>query len=444
MPVRSKIYSDKNPTPVVCFKSFGCRSNQAETHILENLLIKHGYSLSDDPHQSDLSVINTCTVTEKTDADTRKLVRRIVRANPRIRIALIGCQTETQAQQLAALPNVKWVIGNARKMELDRILTRRPLNGKPRIILEPIPENPFTLPAAGISSRHTRANLKIQDGCNGFCSYCEIPYVRGRARSRFFDDIIKEARCLAEAGHQEIVLTGINIGNYRHTERTLPDIIRQLEKIPKIRRIRISSIEPDAILMPIADMMKHSPKLCRHLHIPIQHVCDPVLKLMNRRYTFANLQYWFDHLVNKIPDICIGTDIICGFPQETEALFSQMRNRLRCLPVYHFHVFSYSKRKLAASKDFSGHLPRSIILERSRTLRADGLERRRTFYKRYLGTTQPVLWEQKKNGYYHGLTDNFIHVRCRSTADLTNRITPCRFITIKQDIIMAEPILNKA
>jgi len=425
-----------HPKPAVCFNTFGCRSNQAETAVLENRLSASGYRLVDDPRYADLSVINTCTVTEKTDAETRKTVRRIVRTNPGIRIALIGCQAQTQAEYLASLPNVKWIIGNARKMDLDKILSDNLSNGKVRLILDPMTDQRFSLPAPAISRKHTRANLKIQDGCNGYCSYCEIPYARGPARSRYFNDIVREAECLANAGHKEIVLTGINIGNYRDGHKTLTDVIYRLAPMADIHRIRISSIEPAAVVNELAQIMVKGFKLCRHLHIPIQHTCDPILKLMNRRYTYDDLRRWLSGLAEKVPDICIGADIIVGFPGETEELFQQMLNRLQKLPIHHYHVFSYSPRKLAKSKDLPGHIPRSVVVQRSRVLQQYGFERRRAFYARYLGKDQPVLWEQNKNGYFLGLTDNFIHVRCRSSADLANRILPCRFARLdKQEII---------
>ncbi|MBL8014048.1 MAG: tRNA (N(6)-L-threonylcarbamoyladenosine(37)-C(2))-methylthiotransferase MtaB, partial [Candidatus Omnitrophica bacterium] len=228
----------------IAFHTLGCRLNQSETASLENSFEGRGYTVVSHNQESDIAVINTCTVTENGDADTRRLVNRIVRKNPRVRIALVGCQAQVQKEKLTQLPNVRWVVGNQRKMDLADVLAEMPHPATAQVVAPTIERKPFVIPIAGVDRSHTRANLKIQDGCDFFCSFCEIPYARGRARSRVFDDILTEGNALAEAGHQEIILTGINIGTYQYQDKNLMDVIRSLEQIEKIKRIRISSIEP--------------------------------------------------------------------------------------------------------------------------------------------------------------------------------------------------------
>ena len=236
--------------------TLGCRLNQAETATLENELANaEQFSLVGPKTPADIAVINTCTVTANGDADTRKLVNRLIRLNPAVKIALIGCQAQVQKETLAALPNVRWVIGNARKMELPKILAKDTAAKAPQIIVPRIERAAFRMPGAAIDRRHTRANLKIQDGCDFFCSYCEIPFARGRSRSRVFSDILREARQLALAGHKELVLTGINIGMYKYQGHKLLDVISALEEIPQLERLRLSSIEPSTLELPILKKM---------------------------------------------------------------------------------------------------------------------------------------------------------------------------------------------
>ena len=226
----------------ISFCTIGCRLNQAETAVLQQSFRKQGYQVVDFSQPAEVVVINTCTVTENGDADTRKLINKINRIHPRARIALLGCQAQIEREALLDMPNVFWVIGNSRKMEFAGILQNSLNDFQPQVITPVIERESFTHPAAGIDRQHTRANLKIQDGCDSFCSFCVIPYARGRARSRVFQDILKEAGELAAAGHREIVLTGINIGCYSYENKSLLNVIESLEKIDGIQRIRISSV----------------------------------------------------------------------------------------------------------------------------------------------------------------------------------------------------------
>jgi len=416
----------------VIFYTIGCRSNQAETRVLENLVTeKSGLNVTESLAEARIAVINTCTVTGRADRDARKLVARIVRTNPKTRVALIGCQAEIQKEKLTQWPGVQWVIGNARKMNLDEILTKT-LDDEPRVIAPPIDAGRFTYKTFGTSRRHTRANLKIQDGCDSFCSYCIVPYARGRARSRVFRDIIKAGRGLAQAGHQEIVLTGINIGNYNDHGKNLIDVIVALEKIPALRRIRISSIEPQSIPDGLFDLMARSRKLCRHLHIPIQHGCDEILKSMKRQTSIEQFFALARGAERRVNGICLGTDIIVGFPGETEDHFTTMYRNLKKTPTHYFHVFSYSARPMTASYHFPRPVSPDVMARRSARLRRLSQQKRRAYYKTFCGSVQDVLFEQKKGAWWKGLTDNFIHVRLRSGHALGNRLVNVRLTRIEK------------
>ena len=406
----------------VSFYTLGCRLNQSETSVLKRTFETDGYRLVDFDQPSDIAVINTCTVTEHGDADTHRLVHKVNRLNPKVRIALIGCQAQMQKEKLAKLPNVRWVVGNARKMDLVSILENDDPQNEPQVITPAIPRENFTLPIAGIDHTHTRANLKIQDGCDFFCSFCEIPYARGRARSRKFEDILCEANALVAAGFKELILTGINLGTYQDQNYVFLDCIKALEQIQGLERIRISSIEPTTISMDIIRRMAQSPKLCRHLHIPVQSGNDQILKAMKRKYTFRQFQNFILRVYEDVPHVCLGTDVIVGFPGETDQHFFETKDRLSQLPMHYFHVFSYSQRYLAQSRKFKNVLPTEVIQSRSQMLRELSQRKRLLFYEKLLGTIQKVLFEQKKEGAWMGLTDNYVRVKVLSDKNLANCI----------------------
>ena len=410
----------------VSFHTIGCRLNRSETAVIEQLFLDQGFSVADRHDHADVVVINTCTVTAKGDVDTRRLVNKINRTNPRARIALIGCQAQLQSQQLSVLPNVHWIVGNARKMQLAEII-KQPLRTSaagpvPLIVNPPITEKNFTIPRAGIDAGRTRVNLKIQDGCDNFCSFCTIPYARGHARSRVFSDIIREARDLARAGYQEIVITGINVGTYKYRHYRLPDVISALEHIDTIKRVRLSSIEATTVNEKILRKMLPAGKLCRFLHIPMQHAHDDILTAMNRPCGFDDYQHIIENIHRTVPRICIGTDVIVGFPGERDEHFEALRTRLSSLPVHYFHVFSYSARPLAASASFANPVDIPTIQARSRILRRLSSQKREQYFQSLIGTKQTVIFEQKKAQYWTGLTDHYCRVHAASGTDQRNNI----------------------
>ncbi len=421
----------------IAFYTFGCRLNQSETAVIERSFEQKGYSIVGFDDNPDIVVVNTCTVTENGDADTRQLVKKINRLNPQARIALVGCQAQIQKEKLAKLPNVRWVVGNAKKMDLAEIIDETGESLLPQVIAPTIPRDSFQSTIAGIDKNHTRANLKIQDGCDFFCSFCEIPYARGRARSRDFGNILWEAGELARAGHKEIILTGINIGTFANNGKTISDVCDALETISGIERIRISSIEPTTIPFELIERMGKS-KLCRHLHIPLQSGSNEILKSMRRKYT---TEEFFDFVLKAhktVPQVSIGTDIIVGFPGETDEHFQETEEFVRNLPLSYLHVFRYSARYVAKSRSFPNPVSPKVIKKRSELLRSLGHRKRQLFMEKFIGTVQNVLWEDEHDGLWSGLTDNYLRIKALSKKSLANTFRPVYLQHIDQHCLTGQ------
>lgn len=419
----------------ISFNTLGCRLNQSETAVIERTFENDHYRIVNFNEPADIAVINTCTVTENGDADTRRLVNKINRINPKTKIALIGCQAQVQKEILTQLPNVQWVVGNAKKMDLKSIVSDLEVTA-PQVIAPTIPRESFTLPTPGIDRHRTRANIKIQDGCDFFCSFCEIPYARGRARSREFEDIIFEAKALVAAGHKELVITGINVGTFQNNDKHILDVIDALERIEGLERIRISSIEPTTIPFELIERMNdHQSKLCRYLHIPLQSGDTETLQNMKRLYSVDEFSEFIKRAEQAVEGICIGTDVIVGFPGESEDNFANTLQLLKDLPIQYFHVFSYSARHLAKSKDHKNPIDKAIINERSAVLRDLSARKRHAFYRSFLGTTQKVLFEQYKDEYWQGVTDNYIRVGVHSGQIKPNQIHPIKLESLHKKFV---------
>lgn len=405
----------------IAFFTQGCRLNQSETAVIEYGFRSEEYDIVDYRDAADVVVVNTCTVTENGDADTRRLVNRLVRINPCSKIALVGCQAQILKEKLLKLPNVSWVVGNDQKMNIRSIIASGDdLEGQ--VIAPKMARESFEMALPGVDRLHTRANIKIQDGCDFYCSFCVIPFARGPARSRDFENILWEARQLVDAGHREIVLTGINLGTYAFEDKTFFDVILALEDIEGLDRIRISSIEPTTIDRRVILHMAKSTKLCRHLHIPLQSGDDSVLKAMARKYSIAEFMDFISFVSDTVDNVCIGTDVIVGFPGESDDQFMRTQQLLKDSPIDYFHVFSYSERKFARSKRLGNTVAPEVIKQRSLALRELSTRCRLGFYSEQLGSVVDVLFEQEKEGYWVGLTDHYVKVRVSSKVDLANRI----------------------
>ncbi len=386
------IFDQTTSPPQVSFHTVGCRLNQAETAILVDRFKAIGYVPVDFGRPTDLLVLNTCSVTEGAEADCRRVVRRTLKESPQAFIAVTGCYAQTGTQTLAAIPGVDLVMGNQSKMNLPEYLHTLPPKKPASEVFRTSQHMVETFSIDGVGDyAHTRANLKIQDGCNFMCAFCLIPFAQGRERSRRFDDTIREAEALVHKGHQELVLTGVNIGQFQENGKTLVDLLERLEAIPALKRVRISSIEPTTIPDELIDYMAISQKLCRYLHVPLQSGDDTILGAMNRRYTVKEYVEWIERVVRRVPDLCVGTDLLAGFPSESDEQFANTKAVVSDLPFAYFHVFSYSPRPGTAAFRMNNPVDSGTIKSRTRQLGDLSWIKRLSFYQRFVGAEVSVL-----------------------------------------------------
>ena len=422
--------------------TIGCRLNQAETAILADRLKATGYRLVDFGEDTDLLIVNTCSVTEGAESDCRSVVRRILRKSPNAFVAVTGCYAQTGVETLRSLKGVDLVLSNQYKMQLPEYVAMLQTHRKrmsPEVLhTRKIDHESFVLEGAGDYS-NTRANLKIQDGCQFMCSFCIIPFARGRERSRFVEDAVREAETLADRGHRELVLTGVNIGQYRDRGTDLLDLIRRLEQIEGIERIRISSIEPTTIPDALLEYMQTSKKLCPHLHIPLQSGDDHILQAMNRRYSVDEFSKFIEKAVATIPDLCVGTDVMVGFPGEGEPQFSNTRAMLTDLPFAYLHVFSFSQRQGTGAARMNDKVLPSVIKTRSRALAELSRAKRVSYYQRFIGSTVDVIFESKDQAdTWTGLTDRYVRVSVPSSRALANTINPVVITGVMDGLAMGQ------
>lgn len=433
----------------VSFYTLGCRLNQAETAIFCDAFRERGYDIRDFGETTDVCVINTCSVTGHSEARCRNMIRNVLRKHPETLMVVVGCYAQVGLEAIEAIPGVDLIIGTEQKFEVAEYVSSllESQNGhvfqkrsKPLIVhSDQLSKDDFTLPAVGNFVKHTRANLKIQDGCNFFCSYCVVPYTRGRDRSREFEDIHSEAVQLARRGHREIVITGVNIGTYSYQGKTFLDVVKMLEQIEGIDRIRITSIEPMTIPEGIIDYMVSSNKLCNFFHIPLQSGDNTILQRMNRRYTREEFSAFVRQLAAMVPDVGIGTDIIVGFPGEGEREFEHSRQLLEELPLMYAHVFSFSPRKGTRAANFPGRVPPETIKQRSQVLRELSSQKRRMFYTNALGKSVSVLFERReKTGLFTGYAGNYMKVGVVTQENLANTIRDVVITDIGDNIALGK------
>ncbi|MDR4480697.1 MAG: tRNA (N(6)-L-threonylcarbamoyladenosine(37)-C(2))-methylthiotransferase MtaB [Nitrospira sp.] len=401
-------------TPRASLHTLGCRLSQSETSMLADTLARQGYQLVEFGKETDLLVLNTCSVTENAEKDCRYAVRKTLRHSPHAFVAVTGCYAQTGASQLQNVPGIDLIVGTQFKMNLpDYLPAPANLRKQPEPELRhsrTIDREDFVLPGTAYSDS-TRALLKIQDGCDFMCSFCLIPFARGRERSRTADDVLREARELAAHGYRELVLTGVNIGRYSHGGLGLVELLRELDAIPDVTRIRISSIEPTTVPTSLLEHMAASTKLCHYLHLPLQSGDDGILKSMNRRYDLQEYEELVEQARALMPDLGLGTDLMVGFPGEDEHAFANTVRTAERLPFSYFHVFSYSSRPGTAALRLEDRIPPAVIRQRSRTLAELSRAKTLTFYQQQIGRTVSVLFEQgERDGFRTGTTANFTRV----------------------------------
>jgi threonylcarbamoyladenosine tRNA methylthiotransferase MtaB len=412
--------------------TLGCRLNQAETAVLAARLRRDGYRVVEFGEQTDLLVVNTCSVTEDAERTCRYVIRKTLRHSPDAFIAVTGCYAQTGVQALRTIPGIDLIVGNQFKWDLPSFLPApQALKKQPNpevLHTRTIDREDFTLPEYG-EPDSTRALIKIQDGCGVMCSFCLIPFARGHERSRLLDDVIREAEILVAGGYREIVLTGVNVGQYRQGETDLVGLIAQLETIEGLERIRISSIEPTTISNALIDKMASSSTLCPYLHTPLQSGDDTVLSAMNRPYNVEEFTRLTRRAITTIPHLGLGTDLMVGFPGETEEAFEHTLGIARELPFSYFHVFTYSQRPGTAAAKLPDQVPIAVARHRAKILAELSRVKHLAFAERYIGSTVSVLFESGElDGYRMGMTPNFLKVGVPSSIDLANRLKEVRII----------------
>ncbi len=415
----------------VAFYTLGCKLNYSETSTLGRLLSENGFDKVAFHEAADLYVINTCSVTDNADKKCRRVVNQALRHSPNAFVVVVGCYAQLKPQEIANIPGVDLVLGAAEKFNLVEHLTDLVKQPNGRAIASSVTDANTFVKAYSMGER-TRSFLKVQDGCDYKCAFCTIPLARGSSRSDTIEHIVEQAHEIVQMGVKEIVLTGVNTGDYGRrmsngTDRevTFFDLVRALDTAVNIPRIRISSIEPNLLTNEIIDYVAQSQRFMPHFHIPLQSGSNKILKLMRRRY---NRELYADrvaHIKQLMPHCCIGVDVITGFPGETHEDFLETYHFLNDLDISYLHVFTYSERANTAAIDFEAPVPVSIRQDRTTQLMNLSEKKRRFFYQQHLGTNQNVLWEAENDqNRMFGFTNNYIKTETEYDPLLVNEISP--------------------
>jgi len=415
----------------------GCRLNESEIEELAWRFAERGHSVVDDPAQADVGVVNTCTVTGEAGRKSRQLVSRLARLNPDLRIAVTGCHATMVPGEVVCLPNVVWVVDNADKERLADLVV-------PGVEAAPSRHEPGPRHLGPGTLGRTRAFVKVQDGCDNRCTFCITTIARGAGRSRPLDQIVAEIQELVEAGFREVVLTGVHLGSYgRNGGRAngLGRLVTALLSVTDVQRLRLSSLEPWD-LSPTFFELWDDPRMCRQLHLPLQSGCDSTLRRMARRTTTHDFSALVAAARACIPDLALTTDVIVGFPGESESDFQASYRFVEKLDFARLHVFQYSPRPGTAAARMPAQVPVEVKVARSRAMRQLGARQARAFHRRFVDRTLPVLWETSKDGaVWRGLTDNYLTVTTTSQTNLANCITQTRLVRAVGQALQGEVIL---
>jgi threonylcarbamoyladenosine tRNA methylthiotransferase MtaB len=394
-------------TNKVAFKTFGCKLNFAETSTIRKTFVESGYEVVDFKEKAEVYIINSCTVTENAEKKCKEAIRRAKRLNPSSKVAIVGCYSQLRPEDLASSSNADIILGNAEKFHLQEYLN----TNESSISTKDIFKDKNFYPSYSIDGR-TRAFVKIQDGCDYFCTFCAIPFARGNTKSDTIENTVKIVKEVVLEGQKEIVLTGVNIGTYgKHLGNTLFDLLKALEKIEGLERIRIGSVEPNLITFEMIDYIKLSDKILPHFHIPLQSGSNEMLKKMQRKYERDVFKERVAYIKDQIPLACIASDVIVGFPGETDRHFMETYHFIEELPLSYLHVFTYSDRPEAKASKMKGKIHSAVKKDRSERLHELAQIKKRNFYRENTQKTHHVLWEaSNRSGRMFGLTENYIQV----------------------------------
>ena len=416
------------------FYTLGCKLNFSETSTISRQLTDLGFSKAEFNEGADVFVINTCSVTENANRECRRIIRKAKKISPSSIVIVTGCYAQLKPEAISCIDGVDMVVGANEKFNIPSLLKK--FSSQTTEIHGCSINNLNYFSSYSLHDR-TRSFLKIQDGCDYPCTYCTIPLARGKSRSDTISNIVKNAEEIAKNGIKEIVLTGVNIGDFKQEEMRFIDLIKQLDQVNGIERYRISSIEPNLITDEIIDFVKDSKKFMPHFHIPLQSGSDNVLKMMKRRY---NTKLYFEKIkkIQKaIPNVCIGADVIVGFPGETDLEFNKTLNFIKDLNISYLHVFSYSERENTKAILLDNNVDKPKRAERSKMLRILSSKLQRLFYKRFENTQQTVLFEKdNKDGFVYGFTENYIKIKIPFDNNLVKNSTDVLLNEIDENLIM--------
>ena len=413
----------------VAFYTLGCKLNFSETATIARHFQDEGFDRVEFTEYADIYVINTCSVTENADKRFKTIVKQSQRLNSEAFIVAVGCYAQLQPEELAAVNGVDLVLGATEKFKITDYLNELTKNETGAVHSCDIEDADFYVSSYSTGDR-TRAFLKVQDGCDYKCTYCTIPLARGISRSDTLQNVLDNAKKIADQDIKEIVLTGVNIGDYgkgefgnKKHQHTFFELVEALDTIKGIHRLRISSIEPNLLKDETIDFVAQSNAFVPHFHIPLQSGSDVMLKAMRRRYMKALYQDRVEHIKAVMPDACIGVDVIVGFPGETDELFLETYNFLNALNISYLHVFTYSERANTHAATLPGVVPKAVRSKRSKLLRGLSAKKRRAFYESQLGTYRTVLFEgENKEGYINGFTENYVKVKSPWNPALVNTL----------------------
>ena len=429
-----------NARKKVAFYTLGCKLNFSETSTISRSFDDEGFDRVDFKEAADIYVINTCSVTENADKRFKTIVKQAQKVNPNAFVAAVGCYAQLKPEELAAVDGVDLVLGATEKFKITDYLNDLSKNDFGEVHSCEIEEADFYVGSYSIGDR-TRAFLKVQDGCDYKCTYCTIPLARGISRSDTMHNVLQNAKEISEKGIKEIVLTGVNIGDYgkgefgnKKHEHTFLDLVSELDKVDGIERLRISSIEPNLLKNETIELVSNSRAFVPHFHIPLQSGSNALLKKMKRRYMTELYVDRVSKIREVMPHACIGVDVIVGFPGETDDLFLETYNFLNALDISYLHVFTYSERDNTEAASFDGVVPKNIRAKRSKMLRGLSVKKRRAFYESQIKTKRSVLFEgENKEGYIHGFTENYVKVKTPWNPELVNTIHAINLTKIDDD-----------
>lgn len=424
----------------VAFYTLGCKLNFSETSTIARDFQNEGFERVDFEEIADIYVINTCSVTDNADKQFKQIVKKAMKLNDKAFVAAVGCYAQLKPEELAAVDGVDLVLGATEKFKITDYINDLSKNDMGEVHSCEIEEADFYVGSYSIGDR-TRAFLKVQDGCDYKCTYCTIPLARGISRSDALENVLKNAKEISQQGIKEIVLTGVNIGDYgkgefgnKKHEHTFLDLVKALDEVEGIERLRISSIEPNLLKNETIEFVSQSRTFVPHFHIPLQSGSNDILKKMKRRY----MRELYTERVAKIrevmPHACIGVDVIVGFPGETDEHFLETYHFLNDLDISYLHVFTYSERDNTEAVDMDGVVPANVRSKRSKMLRGLSVKKRRAFYESQIGTNRTVLFEsENKEGYIHGFTENYVKVKTPWNPELVNTLHEINLTKIDED-----------